>query len=116
MVLISALAWVLPAEEWIYPTTSFYPNCKDVDLMGGLFTGWRTSNRIKSREWLSTVVQLINVQLADWCGIFTVRKITTVERDNKKINEMLTCSPGLQHKTPKRGISRKRSFPSGSQP
>jgi len=34
-----------------YATTSFCPNWKDMDLMGGLFSVQRTGCRIESREW-----------------------------------------------------------------
>lgn len=40
---VRSLAW--------YPTTSFSPNWKDMDLMGGLFSGQRTGCRIEYREW-----------------------------------------------------------------
>jgi len=38
------------ALKW-YPTISFTPNWKDIDLMGGLPNGGRTGCRIESREW-----------------------------------------------------------------
>jgi len=43
-------------------------------------------------------------------------KSITVERDNQKEMENLTCVPGSQKKTPREAISTKRSFPTGSQP
>ena len=37
----------------LYPTTSFSPNWKGMDLMGGLFAGWRTDCRAETIDWWS---------------------------------------------------------------
>ena len=67
------------------------------------------SQLLYSQHAYSGVVRLVSTD-------HKARKIIVLERENKKQMENTHCCCRLAGKTPRRAISRKRSFPSGSQP
>jgi len=55
-----------PLLYTLYPMTS--PKWKDVDLMDGLLSGWRTGCRIESRVWWSVAQYLAQWRLVSCWG------------------------------------------------